>query len=83
MLEIADDQPEVLQVPVEGPGESARGHREVTQPLHAGGLPDWMLRLVDAWSPASEVVDLGLLPGNSGKGVLAVHYRYLDTVGVM
>ena len=64
--EVADDQAEMLQVPVQILDVLRRGQHDVTQALDPCGTARGTLRGIDACHLLAEIEDVRLLPGQRG-----------------
>src|SRR5699024_7189301 len=69
--EVADDQPQMSEVPVQHLEEPGALQDEVTETLHAGRFPGWPLGAVDARGRVPEVERVWPLPGEFGQRVIA------------
>ena len=60
-LEVADDHPEVIEVPVQRLDVRGALHHDMSQPLQSGGFAGWPLDCIGAPQLMPEVEQLGVL----------------------
>jgi hypothetical protein len=65
--EVADDQPEVVEVPVQCPDVGGGRQHHVAEALNARGFACWTLGGVGALELIAEIEDVGLLAGERGR----------------